>query len=407
MKTAAVGSSSFAAFAHESSMVNNDERKGLPSASSMSRLKECSGSLAFIAALKASNKYFELTNRDATSGTKIHWYLAVTPLWQNENLDAEKELTGYEMGTARSCRELQRTHVHNWIGTDDSELEFIVERRFWYRTGLKRRFSGQPDFIVMTRSRALILNFKTGRIEADNASDNVQLRTEIVLLKHEYPELREIDAAIIEPHVSWERERVHYELDALEQAENEILAIVDEASWNLKRTPGPHCKFCPARVNCPEATNYVQTALDYSQVHNLIRELPRGVEGSRLWEKIALAEKLLDDMRKTYKSIMTREPDALPGYVLPSVGYERRKVVNAQIFKEALREFLPPQVIDAHADYPISIIEEMYGVASGLKGKKLEQEFARLTANSVELSNAEPFIRPLTKKEKETAKIER
>ena len=132
------------------------------------------------------------------------------------------------------------------------------------------------------------------------------------------------------------KRRVHYGQEGLAVAEAEILAIVDEAAWNTARTPGTHCRYCPARIHCPEAQNYIQTALDYSQVRSLICDLPRGEAGSRLWEKIGLAEKLLADMKATYKRILVDEPDALPGYVLPEEGHKRRTVTDPVKFKFAL-----------------------------------------------------------------------
>jgi hypothetical protein len=380
-----------------------DPRRGLASASSMSRLASCSGSLAFVAALKESGKYFELNNKDATSGTRIHWWLAVTPFTQRENLEAGKQLDGSEMGTALRCREIQIEKVNAWHGLDDRTVKILIECRLFYRTGLRPRFTGQPDFVIMNDARrALILDFKSGRLESDSAADNLQLRTYVVLLKHEYPELEQIEAAIIEPNVSWESETVRYHYDALAQAEAEILAIVDEAAWNHKRTAGPHCKHCPARVYCPEAQNYVQTAIDFSQSTSLIRDLPRGEAGSSLWAKIGLAEKLLADMKATYHRIMLDDPGALPGYVLPAEGHQRRTVTDPAAFKKALEVDIRPEDIDLLADYPIGKIETKFGEQTGLTGKKLKTEFERLTAGSVTVTRDAPFIRPLSRKERET-----
>lgn len=366
----------------------------------MSRLAACSGSLALTNELRAEGKLFENNNRDAASGTKIHWWLAVTPFTQRENLEVGQQLDGWEMSTARRCREIQIDLVNAWHGIEDREVEVLIERRFFYRTGLRPRFTGQPDFLIMDPKRALILDFKSGRLEADPAADNLQLRTYAVLAKNEYPDLEQIEAAIIEPNVSWESERVLYTEQTLAIAEREILSIVDEAAWNLKRTAGPWCKHCPARIHCPEAQNYIQTALDYSQVRSLIKDLPRGEAGSNLWAKIGLAEKLLADMRAAYRQIMLDDPDALPGYILPAEGHQRRTVTDPAKFKFALETEISAKDMDALADYPVAKIEEMYGQAVGLTGKKLRADFEERTAGSVTVSRDQPFIRPLTKKER-------
>ena len=378
-----------------------DARRGLPSASAMHRVAKCSGSVKMVNDLRASGKYFELTNPYAPSGTRIHWYLARTN-GKGENLEAEKELTADEMGTARKCQDLRNEIVLVW--RDKELLEVIAEKRLWYRTGLIPRFSGQPDLVVIgDEKRALIINYKTGRLEAEPAADNLQLRTEIVLLKHVRPELEQIDAAIVEPWVTWDSERVTYDEANMVIAEAEILKIVDEAAWNFERTAGPWCRHCPARCNCDESLAYIQT-IPNPQVSKLF-ELPRGEAGVTLWEKIGLAQKLLVDLKETYKRILAVEPGALPGYVLPELGHRRRKVVDLAKFKEALAVVLAPEKIDALVDVPIGKIETLYGETVGITGKKLSTEFERLTANAVAVTNDEPFIRPLTIKEKAAMKV--
>jgi len=383
-------------------MSTHDPRRGLPSASAMRRISKCSGSVAMVNALRASGKYFELENKYAPSGTRIHWYLAQT-FGRAENLEAEKELSGEEMGVARKCRDQVNEMLHAWRDNDHEHLEATIEKRFWYRTGIRPRFSGQPDLVVIGQeNRACIFNYKCGRLEADPGADNLQLRTEAVVLKHNFPNLEAIDAAIVEPLVTWEPERVTYGEANLKIAEAEILHIVDEAAWNHKRTAGPWCVHCPARVNCNESLDYVQT-IPNPAVSKLF-ELPRGELGARLWEKIGVAQKLLVDLKETYKKIMAVEPGALPGYILPELGHKRRTVVDPVNFKTALSGYLPPERIDALADYPIGKIEEAYGQAAGITGKKLATEFERLTARAVKVTNDEPFIRPLTIKEKAAMK---
>lgn len=378
-----------------------DCRRSLPSASMMAGLAACPGRLSMTNALRESGLYRELPNKDAASGNRIHWWLATTPFHLRENLTSGQQLNGWEMSTARRAREMQLELINAWYGQGEQELDSLVECRLFYRTGLRPRFSGQPDFILLNDSRALLLDFKTGRIESDPSSDNLQLRTYAVLLKHNYPELVDIEAAIIEPNVSWESERVRYMEADLLQAENQILAIVDEAAWNQERRAGTWCKHCPARIHCPEAQNWIQTALDYSQAKSLIRDLPRGEAGSNLYAKIGLAEKLLKEMKDCYKQILLADPGALPGYILPEEGHRRRTVTDPAAFKKALEVEIKPEDIDLLADYPISKIEALFGETTGFNGKKLRAEFERLTAGSVTVTNDEPFIRALTKRERE------
>lgn len=379
----------------------NDPRHGLPSASSMHRVKECPGSVAMVNALRASGKYFELENPYAPGGLRIHRFLAETN-GQTENLELEKLLTADEMGVARKCQDQRMQILRAWHGDhDESEpLEFIVEKRLKYRVGMELCFTGQPDFIAINRTRAIILNYKTGRIAPEAAADNLQLRTEVVLLKHVRPDLEEIDAAIIEPLVEWDPERVHYAGADLVQAEWEIVQIANESAWNDKRTAGPWCRFCPARCNCLEALQLVETIPNPS-VSKLF-ELPRGQPGIQLWEKIGVAQGLLEDLKATYRRILLIEPQALfPEYYLPELGHENRKVTDLVKFKEALSVVLSAEEIDKFVEVSIGKVQTAYGEKVGISGKKLATEFRRLTERSVLIGNDQPFIQPIPKKMRE------
>lgn len=383
-------------------MSTYDPRAGLPSPSIMHRVSECSGSVAMVNALRSSGKYIAISNPYAPSGNRVHWHLARTN-GQNEN-QTENDLTADELIVARKCKELANKTIEAWRDNECEYLEFIVEKRLWYRNGLIPRFSGQPDLVVIgENNRALVINYKTGRLEAEPAADNLQLRAEIVLLKHTRPALEQIDAAIVEPLVSWDSERVSYSAKNLAQAETEILAIVDEASWNHKRTAGPWCVHCPARANCREALDYIQT-IPNPEAGNGIIELPRGEAGTQLWEKIKLAKKLLETLEQTYTKILEDEPGALPGFILPKEGREVRYVADPQKFKAALAEYLTAEQIDGCADYRLTRISEMIGMKLNIAGKDLERLFDQLTKNVIGTRRDRPFIRPLTKREREEMK---
>ena len=377
----------------------------------MYRLKECPGSLALSNWVKR-NGYFVPRNPWALGGTRIHEWLAiqamqVDPTKRMETLEAELGADGLEV--ARKCAEVRQAIVTEWIaeGRLNPPADYgpmLLERRFWYRAGEVQRFSGQPDFILMdqTGPRGLIVNYKTGRIEAEPAADNMQLRTEVVLVKAAAPELEQIDAAIDEPLVDWESERVRYSGTSFRQAEEEILAIVDEATWHPeRRVAGPWCVNCPARVYCREAQDYVQSALAIRYGLD-VRELPRGQAGVLLWEKIGLAIKLFKAIKDNYEVILRQEPDALPGYKLPEQGHERRTVVSAAALKRALAAYLSADEVDACANYHLGKVEEKFGKKAGLKGVECERRFADLVADVLAITHDKPFIRELTKKERQT-----
>jgi hypothetical protein len=393
-----------------------DVRRGLPSASAMYRISKCPGSLALINRLRADGRLYRLSNQWAGSGTKIHRWLALRIAQGRLIQEAvgrgeapptlpaiDEDLTPTELSIGRKCEELRHEVVDQWHEMPEIELELVTETRLWYRQGVLPRFSGQADYIAIDRpaKRAFIANYKTGRLEADPAADNLQLRTEIVTFAQEEPEITEIDGAIIEPLVSWESERVNYKADNLREAENQIVAIADAALWRShERFAGAWCVNCPGRANCPEARRYVETIPVPREGKELV-ELPRGEAGTNLWLKIQAAEKILKSLEIAYQQILEDEPGCLPGLVLPKQGHKRRIVVYPSKLKHALREYLTADEIDGCAEYYVGKIEELFGLKQHLTGAALAKKFESLTSHVIDVLHDKPFIRPLTKKERE------
>ena len=379
--------------------MSSDPRRGLPSASSMHRDANCPGAQALINSLRQAGKHYELPSRAASSGIRIHDYLAVDALGGTAQAsDFFNAMSSEERAVAHKAAEIRDSLVQECLG--NSEKEIIVERRFRYRQGFELRFSGQPDFIAIKGPRAFVANFKTGRKEAEPAADNLQLRTEIVLLKHNRPELEETHGAIVEPLVSWDSERVGYGEEALAKAEAQILAIVDRVQWESdKRIAGPWCQYCPARAYCAEARAYIET-IPNPNAGTIIKELPRGEAGVLLWKKIKVARQLLDTLEQTYEEILRTEPDALPGYILPEKGRPRRIVPYPARFKEALAEVLTPEEIDGCATFSPAKVQELLAIKHKLEPKEARTVFERLTRDTISTVFDAPFVRPLSTSER-------
>jgi len=382
--------------------MTDDPRRGLSSASIMYRVANCSGSETLILSLREVGKYYELPSLAIASGNRIHNYLEFEGLGLSAQAeDFFKVLNTEERAVSRKAVEIRNSLVDEFLG-NGSQKEIIVEKRFWYRQHLRPRFSGQPDFIAIKDRRALIVNYKSGRVEAEPAADNLQLRTEAVLLKHNRPELEQIIASIVEPLVSWESEAVAYDQKDLARAEQEILAFVDRAQWNREtRVAGVWCRYCNARAHCREALAYINS-FPSPRPENLISELPRGDAGTQLWEKIKVAKKLLETLEQTYTRILEDEPSALPGYILPRQGRPRRIVPFPAKLKEALSKYLTGDEVDGCANFNLTKIEELIGIKHRVLDKaELKQLFAALTKDVLSVIHDTPFIRPMTKRERE------
>lgn len=88
-----------------------DPRRGLPSASKMARLAECPGSLAMENQIRASGRFFELTDSNRNSGIRIHRWLQLEALGETET---EVTLNADQRATAKKCVELRDLAIAQW-----------------------------------------------------------------------------------------------------------------------------------------------------------------------------------------------------------------------------------------------------------------------------------------------------
>lgn len=207
---------------------------------------------------------------DAKSGTLIHAAL------ESGNTD---ELDEAQTVTAEKCEALASKIIFdvapkiNGVAIEGIKLK---EKRFWTDQNIK--FSGQADLVVVwpDHNQLLILDYKTGQIGADHASENDQLKalmTCIVDCFYRQMELlmrgfnsefnlnrkTKITVGIIQPNCSPSFTLHDYVGDF------EIIEIQDQVfNWFLEAekpnafiSPGvDQCKYCAALSRCPEANNY-------------------------------------------------------------------------------------------------------------------------------------------------------
>ena len=226
-----------------------DERAGLPSASGMERLKLCPGSWALEQQCPDPQE-----TEEAASGTRIH------DAWAGK-LD-QSELTWDEDQTLEFIRDLEEKALKavfpdctpDLIVNDDSRLLLTID-------GV-RRMSGRPDKVYSSNGSALILDAKTGRLDAPIAAENVQLRALATLLDQETGwTLHSITVGILAP---WQSQRItlaRYERHHLDAARQEILDIIAASKKpDAPRNPSLEaCRYCKAKAVCPEARESAMT----------------------------------------------------------------------------------------------------------------------------------------------------
>ena len=217
-----------------------DERQGLPSASGMQRLFLCPGSW------NAERKCpIDEESEDAAMGTMLHACMEQgTPPEDPEDAEA-----------VAWCREMEKALCEKHLGMKENwtDVQTVREVRLFERD---RLFSGKPDMVAVWDRKALVVDYKFGRIPVSPAECNLQLSALAVLVMdgHEAYHTDEVFVCILQPYASRKEPAVcRYTRESVEQARAFFRACIEQAQDEhapLKPSEKA-CRYCRAQSSCP------------------------------------------------------------------------------------------------------------------------------------------------------------
>lgn len=240
----------------EAAQAAKDQRRGVPSASGMERLFNCPPSFEMEHLSPPEEE-----SEDAASGTRIHAVLALEASTDTLNSD--------ELETCDRCNEASMRVIQDWNGSNGMVTpdHTLYEKRLGLtvfgavfevtpESDADFIFTGQADLILVKGSRALVIDYKTGRGETPVAQDNPQLAALAVLVWQHFPAVQEVRVVIVQPWAG-KPTIADYSTNALKLAKGWLLDALDAAS---KATPddakaGEWCKYCKAKAQCPAFRN--------------------------------------------------------------------------------------------------------------------------------------------------------
>lgn len=210
----------------------SDERNGCPSASNAHRYANCPGSHA------ACDGIPDETSEDAALGNEVHDILA--GIRRDASPEAEE--------LARQCSAQEHYLLDAFLVLNPNAAHYstVREKRIWARAG-DYSWSGKPDVVHYCAAHGLVIDYKTGRGDVEDAKSNMQLRWLAVLAAREYG-LDRVTVAIVQP-LAGKPTTCTYDADDLLRAEQEANAIVEVLYPDGRNTrrPGEWCKYCRAR----------------------------------------------------------------------------------------------------------------------------------------------------------------
>lgn len=354
-----------------------DPRKGFTSASSASFDLACPGRHW------AQKGFPELPkSEEAESGTRIHAWLA--------NITNDVVLSPEEMEVAEACRTRKAEILGEWMKPDSSAYGHVEERLWASYSGFKH--SGQADFVSIQHSRALCLDFKTGRNDVAEPNTNQQLRDLAVLIYKNYEEVEEVTVAIVQPFAKKQPPCVYDKRD-LRASEAELRNRIKLSNNPLSpRIPGEkQCRWCRAKIRCPEYQQWTQQALPIIASGDLGIQKPWTLEQWVQFLTIAPeAESWIEAKRSEAKRLLEADPDSIPGYELRAS--EREKVANVQaVFEQATARGVKQEDFLAAVSVTKKGLKEALR-STGLAGKELQNSMEEILFGNVETKATEPSI---------------
>jgi len=343
---------------NQMSDVNQDDRRGLPSASNWRRYELCAGSFQLECEARRLGQEAHKKSEAAASGERIHARLAGQSV----------ELGETEATTAAFLAERAEEQVIRIFGSKD--VPHIAEKRLWLDYDGKKALSGRFDVCYFTEKVALVIDFKAGWREVDAAEQNAQLKVLAVLVGIALPSVEEIVVQIISG--PYGVTQANYNLEALSQAYREIIAT-------LRAINDPNAGFNPSIAACTYCNANLICAATKALVKPLARTqmsaLPDGDRAAKLLDECELLERHIDAIREYYAERLTADASyELPGYAMvPNA--PRREIADVDAARRKLGEFLDEGELNTAMDLKVGQVEKLFGKKVGLKGKELREKF--------------------------------
>ena len=340
-----------------------DERSVFPSASQRERWGNCPSSYWLNKRLaEQGNEVTETA--EMASGTLIHAALAneisADALCEEDYVKFDK-LVLHESNIA-----------FNYLERGWEKIDEVLEERYWYNMGSgidegTMLMSGKPDVVNLyksihydkTKYHVVILDYKSGYTgPVTRAEHNAQLEALIGIL-HSLCDFK-VDSwetwivhtegsncAVYGNEEAWQiRQSLGYELNQIASHQLATELKPEDGQYAL----GGHCLWCNAKGICPVAVKTTQMTVAET-AETKVAELT-GDKLSEFLDKLPLAEKVFEEIKKAAREKLEADPDSVPGWKLQA-GSTRRSIKDP----EELLNQLNTRGIEVKAKINLSVAE--------------------------------------------------
>ena len=313
-----------------------DERRGLPSCSQFAALALCPGRHRATLGMEGE------TSEAAEKGNRIHAALETGDL---------SALAPEEKSLAESCKKQTEEVLAQWLDSLGAKAPDMVLRE---KRLFAANYSGKADYLALSDLSAIVVDYKTGRVEVDSAEINLQMRGLAALVRANF-QLETVLVAVVQP-LHGEPKLCKYNAHTLMQAAAQADLIAAVALMpDAPRRPGTACQYCPAcgTARCPESIRAIVTVADIEQAVAQL-DPPQLAE---FLGKIEVAERAIRAARERAKGLLEADPEAIPGWVLRP-GATRRTVTDTAAAANLLAAHIPPDAIMKSCNLSLGDLEK-------------------------------------------------
>lgn len=263
--------------------------------------------------------------------------------------------------------------VERWYPDPQTEVKLAIPS-----------LTGTVDLLSVVGEEVRILDWKSGRIEADATA---QLRGYGLLALRKFPECVTAHVSLLNirtANISRER----YTRPQLEQWWLDMGRHLDAGVY----TPGLHCGHCPRGMDCPAKTRLVRQATSIlldTEMERLALTLPADpAERGAIWDRMRMRVKLVKDCCELVEKLHKADV-ALHGGVLPSddpawewrlTAQERRTIEFGRGWPILQQAGLRPADLESCISVGKTKLEDLIraNAGRGQKGKAVKEIMDRL-----------------------------
>jgi hypothetical protein len=375
-------------------MTENDPRRGATSASNAAADVACAARHLAQRGIPEPPQ-----SADAAFGSRIHAALAA---------ESPEGLSLEERDIWEACIKIRDEAIVQFFGSNRERPSEYRERRLWVKFAaanpggsaiVEYQHSGQPDYVCRVDGRALVIEFKCLAGDIPEAPTNLQLRDQAVLvwralLTNNLPP--QIGTVVVQPLVTHRPAICVYESEDLARAERNMFArVVVSNDPTSPRTPGTvQCEHCLAKSICLEWQRWAGSMVP--EVKSLL-DVPMAqwtpAQRAEFCDKFDVAQKWINTAWAAMEAGAQKDPNFVPGYAMVP-GQKRERIANPQAcFDRFLaaggkqEDFMTAVLVTK------TVLKEKLAVATGKKGKALDDMLRTMLDGIVETKVTKPSLK--------------